>query len=57
MKMKTKQSHIKKLNIIEIEISKLIKENEKLKVENRKLREKLINKINFREKNQKKYKN
>ena len=43
MKMKTKQSHIKKLNIIEIEISKLIKENEKLKVENRKLREKLIN--------------
>ena len=43
MKMKTKQNHIKKLNIIEREISKLIKENEKLKVENRKLREKWKN--------------
>jgi len=43
MKMKNKQSHIKKLSIIEIEISKLIKENDKLKVENRKLREKLKN--------------
>ena len=41
--MKNKQSHIKKLSIIEIEISKLIKENDKLKVENRKLREKLKN--------------
>ena len=41
--MKTKQSHIKKLNIIEREISQPIKENEKLKVENRKLREKWKN--------------
>lgn len=41
--MKTKQSHIKKLNRIEIEISRLTKENEKLKVENRKLREKVKN--------------
>ena len=43
MKMKTKQSNIKKLNIIEREISKLIQENKKLKVENRKLKEKLKN--------------
>jgi len=42
MKMK-QQTNLKKLNIIEREISKLIKENKKLKVENRKLREKLKN--------------
>ena len=42
MKMRTEQSHIKKLNIIEREIIKLIKENERLKIENRKLREKTL---------------
>lgn len=42
MKMK-QQTNLKKLNIIEREISKLIQENKKLKVENRKLREKLKN--------------
>lgn len=41
MKMKTKQSHIKKLSIIETAIRKLIQENEKLKAENKKLRERI----------------
>jgi regulator of replication initiation timing len=35
------QTQIKKLSIIEKEIRKLINENEKLKAENKKLREKL----------------
>jgi cell division septum initiation protein DivIVA len=41
MKMK-QQTQIKKLNIIEREIKKLIQENEKLKAENKKLKKKVF---------------